>query len=92
MARPRLNKRSVLCETSQEYSSHGCHIFVARQTKQGGKIGIVADAQWYEPYSDNPWDIAAVDRMQAFQVRWYVLHDPIIFGTLFSEVCSIIFV
>lgn len=50
----------------------------SRQTKQGGKIGIVADAQWYEPYSDNPWDIAAVDRMQAFQVRWVL--DPIYYG------------
>lgn len=61
--------------------SHAFAVEVYRtkfQTKQGGKIGIVADAQWYEPYSDNPWDIAAVDRMQAFQVRWVL--DPIYYG------------
>ncbi|CAN5972809.1 unnamed protein product [Sphagnum jensenii] len=48
------------------------------QANQGGVIGIILDAQWYEPYSNSQEDIEAIERMQMFQVQWIL--DPIYFG------------
>jgi beta-glucosidase/6-phospho-beta-glucosidase/beta-galactosidase len=48
-------------------------IFFATQANQGGVIGIILDAQWYEPHSNSQEDIEATERMQMFQVQWYVL-------------------
>jgi beta-glucosidase len=47
--------------------------FFATQANQGGVIGIILDAQWYEPHSNSQEDIEAIERMQMFQVQWYVL-------------------
>ncbi len=48
-------------------------IFFAIQANQGGVIGIILNAQWYEPHSNSQEDIDAIERMQMFQVQWYVL-------------------
>jgi len=62
-----------LCSNEKNYSDSKVSrdAFIGKQAKQGGKVGIIADAQWYVPYSNSPADIEAVERMQAFQVRWY---------------------
>ncbi|KAI4342606.1 hypothetical protein MLD38_027213 [Melastoma candidum] len=48
------------------------------QEKQGGMIGIVMSAPWYEPYSDTPADRLAAERVNAFNFAWFV--DPLVFG------------
>ncbi|KAH9328566.1 hypothetical protein KI387_000674, partial [Taxus chinensis] len=48
------------------------------QGDQGGLIGIVISAEWYEPLRNIPEDIEAADRMLAFHNAWFL--DPIVFG------------
>lgn len=44
---------------------------------------MVLDMQWYVPLSETLEDAQAVDRLQAFQIRWYVSQVIIIsFGYL----------
>jgi len=38
--------------------------------RPGTSIGIILDAQWYEPVSDRQEDIDAADRMMVFQIQW----------------------
>ncbi|XP_057841268.2 coniferin beta-glucosidase-like [Cryptomeria japonica] len=53
------------------------------QKIQGGSIGFVMSAPWYEPLEDTPEDRAAVDRILAFNIRWFL--DPIVLGNYPSE-------
>ncbi|XP_010023759.2 beta-glucosidase 18 [Eucalyptus grandis] len=48
------------------------------QEKQGGMIGIVISAPWFEPYDDTPADRLAVQRSLAFYIAWFV--DPLVYG------------
>ncbi|GAB4846366.1 hypothetical protein Ancab_025372 [Ancistrocladus abbreviatus] len=48
------------------------------KAKQGGSIGIVANAFMYEPFRDNENDRQAVRRKLAFDVAW--IFDPLIYG------------
>ncbi|PIA50673.1 hypothetical protein AQUCO_01200117v1 [Aquilegia coerulea] len=48
------------------------------QQKQGGSIGIVINAMWFEPVSNSSEDKLAVQRALSFLVNWFL--DPIIFG------------
>ncbi|GLJ30674.1 hypothetical protein SUGI_0607410 [Cryptomeria japonica] len=50
---------------------------------QGGSIGFVISAPWYEPLEDTPEDRAAVHRILAFNIRWFL--DPIVVGNYPSE-------
>lgn len=53
------------------------------QEKQGGMIGIVIAAPWYEPYDDTPADRLAVQRSLAFKFAWYMsslLHKSMFYG------------
>ncbi|KAH9318530.1 hypothetical protein KI387_020299, partial [Taxus chinensis] len=61
--------------------SHGAAVDIYRrkyQSVQGGYIGIVICAEWYEPLRSIPDDIAAVHRLLAFDTAWFL--DPIVFG------------
>ncbi|GLJ30673.1 hypothetical protein SUGI_0607380 [Cryptomeria japonica] len=53
------------------------------QQIQGGSIGFVVSAPWYEPLEDTPDDRAAVDRILAFNIRWFL--DPVVLGNYPSE-------
>lgn len=48
------------------------------QPEQGGYIGIVVDAMWYESYKDDVQTRAAVNRAFAFDIAWIL--DPLIHG------------
>ncbi|KAL5990486.1 hypothetical protein ACLOJK_011388 [Asimina triloba] len=58
------------------------------QAKQGGQIGIVISACWYEPLRDIPADKAAVQRALAFETPWFL--DPIIYGDYPPEMRQIL--
>lgn len=40
------------------------------QNKQGGTIGIVMNAVWFEPYSNSREDKSAAKRAQSFYLNW----------------------
>mmetsp|Transcript_72784 Transcript_72784/g.217278 ORF Transcript_72784/g.217278 Transcript_72784/m.217278 type:complete len:713 (+) Transcript_72784:50-2188(+) len=48
------------------------------QATQGGKIGLSMNADWREPWSDTPADIAAAERAVLFRLGWFA--DPLYFG------------
>jgi beta-glucosidase len=48
------------------------------QQQQGGKIGIVLNSDWDEPYTQSPADVAAAQRGMDFMLGWWA--DPIWFG------------
>ena len=55
---------------------------ICLQKIQGGSIGFVMSAPWYEPLEDSSEDRSAVDRILSFNHRWWVrssiLYDFII--------------
>ncbi|KAL5990467.1 Beta-glucosidase 18 [Asimina triloba] len=53
--------------------SHASAVDIYRrkyQVDQGGSIGIVLSAYWYEPLTDTPIDRLAAERVLAFQLAW----------------------
>ncbi|EEF43903.1 beta-glucosidase, putative [Ricinus communis] len=71
--------------------SHAAAVDVYRtkyQKEQGGCIGIVMNAIWYEPISNSLEDKLAVERAQAFYLYWFL--DPIILGKYPSEMHEIL--
>ncbi|CAN7109421.1 unnamed protein product [Brassica rapa subsp. narinosa] len=58
------------------------------QEQQGGKIGIVMNAIWFEPVSDSLADSLAAERAQAFYLTWFL--DPIVFGRYPREMQEIL--
>ncbi|CAN4083822.1 unnamed protein product [Withania somnifera] len=58
------------------------------QERQGGKIGISLDTQWYEPFTNSSEDIAATERARSFYVNWFF--DPIILGRYPEEMVQIL--
>ncbi|KAG9445801.1 hypothetical protein H6P81_011929 [Aristolochia fimbriata] len=58
------------------------------RVKQGGSIGIVMSADWYEPLRNIPADVLAVQRHLAFENAWFV--DPFIFGDYPPEMRQIL--
>ncbi|KAG9446603.1 hypothetical protein H6P81_012731 [Aristolochia fimbriata] len=58
------------------------------QANQGGSIGIVMSAYWYEPLRNIPADISAAERLLAFENAWYL--DPIMFGDYPPEMRQIL--
>ncbi|XP_018565439.1 myrosinase 1-like [Anoplophora glabripennis] len=46
--------------------------------KQGGKVGIVVDTDWYEPATNNPLDREAAERTLQFRWGWYA--HPLVHG------------
>ncbi|CAI0439017.1 unnamed protein product [Linum tenue] len=67
--------------------AHGKAVKIYRQEfqgKQGGSVGIVVHAMWYEPLrANNELDQQAVTRGLAFGVGW--LLDPLVYGDYPSE-------
>ncbi|XP_020541241.1 LOW QUALITY PROTEIN: beta-glucosidase 47-like [Jatropha curcas] len=71
--------------------SHAAAVSVYRnkyQKEQGGSIGIVNNAIWFEPFSISLLDKLAVERAQAFYL--YRFLDPIIFGKYPTEMHEIL--
>ncbi|XP_068663041.1 beta-glucosidase 18-like [Aristolochia californica] len=58
------------------------------QKKQGGSIGIVMSAFWFEPLRNIPEDISAAERIVAFDVAWFL--DPIVHGDYPPEMRQIL--
>ncbi|KAL5972725.1 glycosyl hydrolase 1 [Asimina triloba] len=66
--------------------SHAIAVDIYRmkyQEEQGGSIGIVINAIWFEPISNKSVDIAAAERARSFVLNWFL--DPIIFGRYPAE-------
>lgn len=40
------------------------------QKNQGGKIGIVMNSVWHEPFSNSSEDKLAAERAQSFYMNW----------------------
>ncbi|XP_078149490.1 putative inactive beta-glucosidase 14 [Carex rostrata] len=71
--------------------SHATAVHIYRtsyQVKQGGTIGIVIHAKWYEPLRNTIADTLAVKRALAFDQHWFL--DPILFGDYPSEMRQIL--
>ncbi|XVF87695.1 hypothetical protein PTKIN_Ptkin18bG0141200 [Pterospermum kingtungense] len=71
--------------------SHAAAVDIYRtkyQKEQGGSIGIVMNAIWYEPFSNSSEDKLAVERAQAFYLNWFL--DPIIMGKYPTEMQEIL--
>ncbi|KAL1358500.1 hypothetical protein AAHE18_04G037400 [Arachis hypogaea] len=58
------------------------------QKKQGGRIGIVMNAIWFEPLSNSREDKLAAERAQSFFMNWFL--DPIILGNYPEEMHEIL--
>ncbi|KAL5578898.1 hypothetical protein UlMin_011340 [Ulmus minor] len=58
------------------------------QKTQGGSIGIVMNALWYEPFGNSLKDKLAVERAQSFYMNWFL--DPIIRGKYPAEMQEIL--
>ncbi|XP_058094687.1 beta-glucosidase 18-like [Magnolia sinica] len=58
------------------------------QAKQGGFIGLVSWAYWYEPLRDTPADHSAAQRALAFANGWFL--DPIMHGDYPPEMRQIL--
>ncbi|XP_043705438.1 beta-glucosidase 18-like [Telopea speciosissima] len=71
--------------------SHATAVDIYRrkyQVKQGGMIGIVIHAIWYEPLRDTPADRLAAERAVDFLHAWIL--DPIMYGDYPSEMRDIL--
>ncbi|KAL5990485.1 hypothetical protein ACLOJK_011387 [Asimina triloba] len=68
--------------------AHATATEIYRRKYQGGYIGIVMSASWYEPLRDIPADKAAVERVLAFETPWFL--DPIIYGDYPPEMRQIL--
>ncbi|PON84867.1 Glycoside hydrolase [Trema orientale] len=71
--------------------SHAAAVDVYRtkyQKIQGGSIGIVMNALWYEPFSSSFEDKLAVERAISFYMNWFL--DPIIHGKYPEEMREIL--
>ncbi|XP_078166598.1 beta-glucosidase 16-like [Carex rostrata] len=71
--------------------SHATAVDIYRrsyQEKQGGTIGIVIAAKWYEPLTNTIDDTLAVKRALAFDHHWFL--DPIFFGDYPTEMRQIL--
>ncbi|KAI5073824.1 hypothetical protein GOP47_0011837 [Adiantum capillus-veneris] len=61
--------------------SHAAAVKVYRekfQPEQKGRIGMVANSKWYEPFSEQKEDIHAAERCLEFELAWIL--DPILMG------------
>ncbi|KAM5588639.1 beta-glucosidase 47-like [Rosa sericea] len=66
--------------------SHAAAVNIYRtkyQKKQGGSIGMVMNAVWYEPISNSLEDRLAAERAQSFYINWFL--DPILHGRYPAE-------
>lgn len=71
--------------------SHATAVDIYRskfQKDQGGSIGIVMNAVWYEPFSNATEDRKAVERALSFYMNWFL--DPIIYGKYPAEMQAIL--
>ncbi|KAI9124202.1 hypothetical protein K1719_005502 [Acacia pycnantha] len=71
--------------------SHAAAVDIYRtkyQREQKGIIGIVMNANWYEPISNSTADKMASERALSFNLNWFL--DPIIFGKYPSEMEEIL--
>ncbi|KAK4588275.1 hypothetical protein RGQ29_019318 [Quercus rubra] len=76
-------------QVTSGYRSAAVDIFRSKyQKKQGGMIGIVLYAAWFEPISNSTADKSAAERAQSFLTNWIL--DPIILGRYPSEMNDIL--
>lgn len=62
--------RDIMNETIKQFFSLLKCFLLNIQKKQGGSIGIVMNAVWYEPISDSWEDKLAAERGQSFYMNW----------------------
>ncbi|KAF2304645.1 hypothetical protein GH714_037253 [Hevea brasiliensis] len=58
------------------------------QKEQGGSIGIVLNAMWFEPISISSKDKLAVERAQAFYLNWFLYNCAVLVGFGKEENCN----
>ncbi|KAK7303279.1 hypothetical protein RJT34_14182 [Clitoria ternatea] len=65
------------------------HLYKTKyQEKQGGKIGLVMNTEWFEPFSNSSEDKSAVERARSFYMNWFL--DPVILGKYPKEMVEIL--
>ncbi|KAH0985854.1 hypothetical protein GBA52_013031 [Prunus armeniaca] len=62
--------------------------WLSPKKKQGGSIGMVMNAVWFEPISNSLEDKLAAERAQSFYMNW--LLDPIVHGRYPAEMHEIL--
>ncbi|XP_061347854.1 beta-glucosidase 47-like [Gastrolobium bilobum] len=85
------SEREPFIAASNLMLSHAAAVDVYRtkyQKNQGGRIGIVMNAIWFEPFSNSSEDKLAAERAQSFYMNWFL--DPIILGKYPSEMHEIL--
>ncbi|XP_062088851.1 beta-glucosidase 46-like isoform X2 [Humulus lupulus] len=85
------SEREPLTAAHNVILSHAAAVDVYRtkyQKIQGGSIGIVMNALWYEPFSNSSEDKLAVERAISFYMNWFL--DPIVHGKYPEEMREIL--
>ncbi|XP_027338207.1 beta-glucosidase 47-like [Abrus precatorius] len=85
------SEREPFIAASNLLLSHAAAVDLYRtkyQKNQGGKIGIVMNAWWFEPVSNSSEDKLAAERAQSFYMNWFL--DPIILGKYPEEMQEIL--
>ncbi|KAG4948757.1 hypothetical protein AAZX31_15G101800 [Glycine max] len=85
------SEREPFIAASNLLLSHAVAVDLYRtkyQKKQGGKIGVVMNAIWFEPVSNSWKDKLAAERAQSFYMNWFL--DPIIIGEYPAEMHEIL--
>lgn len=72
------NINAALTTTHHALLAHGMAVPAIRNNVPDAQVGIVLDMNVAEPATDKPEDIAAANRFDGFQNRWYL--DPIFNG------------
>ncbi|KAJ7946265.1 Beta-glucosidase [Quillaja saponaria] len=85
------SEREPLIAAHNVILSHAAAVDLYRtkyQISQGGRIGIVMNAAWFESISDSLEDKLAAERAQSFYMNWFL--DPIILGKYPAEMHEIL--
>ncbi|KAG4945892.1 hypothetical protein JHK87_041899 [Glycine soja] len=82
------SEREPFIAASNLLLSHAVAVDLYRTKYQGGKIGVVMNAIWFEPVSNSWKDKLAAERAQSFYMNWFL--DPIIIGEYPAEMHEIL--
>ncbi|TKY72136.1 Beta-glucosidase 47 [Spatholobus suberectus] len=85
------SEREPFIAASNLLLSHAAAVDLYRtkyQKNQGGRIGLVMNAVWFEPFTNSSEDKLSAERAQSFYMNWFL--DPIILGEYPAEMHEIL--